>query len=174
VDAGDTLVTGAGARATLRFADGAVISLRPDSRFAVREYAFQEAAPEKDRSSFELLRGGLRALTGFIGKRGSRDAWALKASTATIGIRGTEFGVQLCLEAGACAGLVTLGGRELEDGIHFDGGAGAIGVANGDGPTVEFAAGSFGVVRGKDGRPERRDDGFRDRGKGDGRTCSAS
>ena len=40
---------------------------------------------------FALLKGGLRAVTGLIGKRVNRDAYKLRTATATVGIRGTDF-----------------------------------------------------------------------------------
>ena len=47
-----------------------------------------------------LIRGGFRALTGFISKR-APDAFRINTSVATIGIRGTEFDARLC-EGGEC------------------------------------------------------------------------
>jgi hypothetical protein len=38
-----------------------------------------------------LLKGGLRAVTGLVGKRGNLDAYRVTTTTATIGIRGTDF-----------------------------------------------------------------------------------
>ena len=43
----------------------------------------------------QLLRGGFRAVTGFISK-GSPDAAKVQTATATIGIRGTDFDARLC------------------------------------------------------------------------------
>jgi hypothetical protein len=43
-----------------------------------------------------LLKGGFRTVTGLIGKRGNTDAYKLRAGTATIGIRGTDFSSRLC------------------------------------------------------------------------------
>ena len=36
-----------------------------------------------------LLKGGLRTVTGLIGKRGDQDVYKIGTSTATIGIRGS-------------------------------------------------------------------------------------
>lgn len=53
-----------------------------------------------------LLRGGLRAVTGLISK-GSPDAARLRTATATIGIRGTDFDARLCAkDCGAESGKV--------------------------------------------------------------------
>ena len=47
----------------------------------------------------ELLRGGMRTITGRIG-RGSPSRYRLVTRMATIGIRGTEYGVRLCKRGG--------------------------------------------------------------------------
>lgn len=85
--AGDTLITGEDGRVQVRFADGALITLQPNSRFRIDEYRFDANG---QRSFFSLLKGALRTSTGAIGKR-SYDDWRLRTPTATVGVRGTEF-----------------------------------------------------------------------------------
>jgi hypothetical protein len=85
---GDAVETGQG-RAQLRMVDGAYLSLQPQTVLRVDEYS--AAAPGvAERGFLSLLRGGLRTVTGLIG-RGDRDAYRITTPTATIGIRGTEF-----------------------------------------------------------------------------------
>lgn len=94
VEPGDTLSTEKDSYAMVRFTDGGSLTLKPNTQIKVESYAFEDKAPEKDSMVFSLIRGGLRALTGLIGKRtGRQDAYRLKTTTATIGIRGTYFGV---------------------------------------------------------------------------------
>ncbi len=57
---------------------------------------------------FSLLRGGLRTVTGLIGKL-TPDSYRMRTRVATIGIRGTGYDA-LC--TGACAGGETSGGSE--------------------------------------------------------------
>ncbi len=93
VNSGDTIETGHG-RAQVRFTDGGFVSLQPDTTFRVDDYEFQEQKPEKRRGFFSLLKGGLRAISGLIGRR-DREKYRLKTPVATIGIRGTEYLVKL-------------------------------------------------------------------------------
>jgi hypothetical protein len=104
VNPGDTLVTEDKTYARVRFTDTSEVTLRPSTQFQIENYAFDRAAPEKDSSLFRLFKGALRTVTGLIGKRGSVDAYKLSTATATIGIRGTIFGVTVCLP-GTCGSL---------------------------------------------------------------------
>ena len=92
---GDTVTTGPQSSLQLRFSDGALMTLRPNSRLRVTRYHFDRAHPEADATTLELIKGGLRTLTGVIGKR-NRDRYRVQTSVATIGIRGTHYGLRLC------------------------------------------------------------------------------
>ena len=94
VNSGDTVVTGSGAHAQLRFADGGMVSLQADSRMRIDDYRFGGAAAE-DRGFFSLVKGGLRAISGSIGKH-DPAAYRLDTPVATVGIRGTHFTLRLC------------------------------------------------------------------------------
>lgn len=94
---GDSVVTGAGGYARMEMTDGGEMVLRPDSQLKVEGYKFAQAKPAEDSFIFSMLKGGLRTVSGLIGKRGNQDAYELKTSTATIGIRGTQFDLRVCL-----------------------------------------------------------------------------
>lgn len=94
---GDTLNTERDSFAQVKFTDGAVVTLKPNTRFRIEDYAFDQADPARDNSAFALLKGGLRMITGLIGKRGNQDAMRMGTATATIGIRGTTFTVEDCV-----------------------------------------------------------------------------
>ncbi|MBL8485966.1 MAG: FecR domain-containing protein [Rhodocyclaceae bacterium] len=96
VEVGDTVVTEANSTAVVAFTDGGKVALRPGTRFQITEYRHVAAEPDKDSALFKLITGGLRTITGLIGKRGNQEAYRLQSSTATIGIRGTEFTARLC------------------------------------------------------------------------------
>lgn len=89
IQPGDLIETGSG-RAQLRFTDGALVSLQPQTQFRVDEYRFSGEADGSEKGFFSLLRGGLRTITGLVG-RSNRDAYQITTPTATIGIRGTEY-----------------------------------------------------------------------------------
>jgi len=87
---GDSIVTGAGAYCVIAFQDQSRITVLPETEFQVQRVDLVEAAPERSRAVFKLLRGGLRAVSGLIGKRNRRN-YSLNTPVATIGIRGTGF-----------------------------------------------------------------------------------
>lgn len=90
VFSGETVRTGPDGRAHLRFNDGAMLSLQPQTDFRLDNYHFTGQQDGQERSLFSLLRGGLRTITGLIGKT-NRDNYKVTTSVATIGIRGTEY-----------------------------------------------------------------------------------
>src|SRR5262249_54153419 len=104
----------------LKFSDGGYTLLRPNSRFHIEDYAYSgpsqtpsavpapgasarpapaPAAPEAGggagRAFFSLLKGGLRAVTGLVGKI-NHDDFRMTTPVATIGIRGTDILVIDC------------------------------------------------------------------------------
>jgi hypothetical protein len=103
VSVGDTVITGAGGYVRMEMTDGGEMVLRPNSQLQVESYKFVEARPAEDSFVFRMLKGGLRSVTGLIGKRGNQDAYALKTQTATIGVRGTWYDFRVC--QGDCGAL---------------------------------------------------------------------
>ncbi|HYD55498.1 MAG TPA: FecR family protein, partial [Burkholderiales bacterium] len=92
INVGETVSTQQG-RAQLRFADGAYMSLQPQTDFKVEEFKYSGKDEASDGIVMNLLKGGLRTITGLIG-RTNRNAYRLKTEVATIGIRGTEYSVR--------------------------------------------------------------------------------
>ncbi len=90
VESGDTLITEKNTYARVRFIDNSEITLRPDSQVKIDSFSYDEAKPDADSATFSLVKGGLRAITGALGKR-NRERVGLNTPTATIGIRGTTF-----------------------------------------------------------------------------------
>lgn len=103
VGTGDTVITGPGGYVRVEMTDGGEMVLRPDSQLKVESYAFVQAKPAEDNMVFSMLKGGIRTVTGLIGKRGNKDAYELKTPTATVGIRGTQFDARIC--QGDCGAL---------------------------------------------------------------------
>src|SRR5450830_821777 len=90
VESGDTLVTEKNTYAMIKFIDNGEITLKPSTTFKIDNYAYDADKPDGDSASFNLVKGGLRSITGLLGKR-NKERYALKTPTATIGIRGTTF-----------------------------------------------------------------------------------
>jgi len=89
---GDVISTERDSYAQLRFTDGGQVTLRPSTQVKIDAYGYDEGRPERDNFAMQLFRGGLRSLTGLIGKRTTnRSAYRMVTSTATIGIRGTDY-----------------------------------------------------------------------------------
>ena len=132
---GDIVITGAGGYVRMEMTDGGEIVLRPDSQLKIESYRFAQAKPAEDNFVFSMLKGGLRTVTGLIGKRGNRDAYELKTKTATIGIRGTQFDLRVC--AANCGALA--------DGTYLAVRFGAVQTTNPQG-TLPVAAGQVAFV----------------------------
>lgn len=83
----DTVHSKKDSYALLIFPDGEKVTLRADSELAIKRYDYQ-LKDKKDQILYNLAAGGLRALTGKIGKT-NPAAFAMDTPIATIGIRGT-------------------------------------------------------------------------------------
>lgn len=95
VQARDVIVTGDSAAAQVRLTDESILALRANSRVDLAQYRFTGADDGLSVVALRLLRGGLRVLTGLVGKQ-RRDRWTLASPVATLGIRGTGFTVVHC------------------------------------------------------------------------------
>ena len=87
---GDQINTSAEAELLLRMTDGTVIAMRPNSNLIVSEYHFDKNDSNNDNVFIRLLKGGLRTVTGAIGKKNPQKVH-FTTPTATVGIRGTDF-----------------------------------------------------------------------------------
>jgi hypothetical protein len=102
IDSGDTVQTGAGSEIVMIFTDQQRVYLKPGTVFRIDDFRYAANAPKEGRSFLSLVRGGLRAVDGAVGKEAPPANYRVKTPTSTIGIRGTEYSVTDCenLEAG--------------------------------------------------------------------------
>ena len=91
LNAGDTIETKDG-RLQLALIDGGKVSLQPNTIYKINKYEFSGKEDGSEYAFTELIKGGLRTVSGLIGHK-NRDRYQLKTTAATIGIRGTEFTV---------------------------------------------------------------------------------
>lgn len=91
---GDRLTTAEGASAIIKLDDGTRMTVRPNSELLLQQYRFKENATDNSML-MQLVRGGLRAVTGLISKN-APNAARIQTNTATIGIRGTDFDARVC------------------------------------------------------------------------------
>ena len=154
IESGDTLVSEKNTYAQIKFIDNSEITLRPGTTFKVDNFSFDEGKPEGDNASYSLVKGGLRSITGLMGKR-NKEKFSLKTPNATIGIRGTTFVAHYVPPAppgsgNAPAGKSPVGSAPgmppvLAPGLHLSVTDGAIIVTN-SGGSLGFQAGQFGYV----------------------------
>lgn len=89
VQPGDVLTTQRDSYAQINFTDGSAATMRPNTTMKLEAYSFTQEKPQGDAMFMRLIKGGLRTVTGLIGKRGDQDSYKIGTSTATIGIRGS-------------------------------------------------------------------------------------
>ncbi|WP_229474245.1 FecR family protein [Pseudoduganella lurida] len=147
VENGDTLVTEKNTYAMVKFIDNSEITLRPASTFTIENFSFDTGRQEGDQARFNLVKGGLRSITGLLGRR-SKEKFELKTPAATIGIRGTTFIAEyVAVPSGAAppAPPPSGGADTRPTGLYVQVLDGMIVVANGSG-RADVTAGQFGHV----------------------------
>ena len=140
---GDQLVTADNSFARIKWGDGGEIVLRANTQLKVNAYNYEERAPARDNVLLSLVRGGFRAVTGLLTRRNAQ-AYSVTTPTATIGIRGTHFGVLYC--DNDCARVLNPAGGPPANGLHVDVADGRI-VLSTEAGAVEFSVGQFGYVQ---------------------------
>ena len=125
------------------------ITLKPNTSVKIKQFYFKKEEPQKDSFIFGLFKGGLRAVTGLIGKRGNKDAYSLGTATATIGIRGTSYGADDCLTT-PCPKPGS--SENLEPGVYVSVTDGEI-IATNNAGSQSFVAGQFGAIADRNSRP---------------------
>jgi FecR protein len=138
IENGDTIHTERDSFAQIRFSDGAQLTVKPNSAVKIENFKYSEERPQEDSFLYSLVKGGLRAVTGVVGKR-SKDKYQLGTATATIGIRGTT------LSADDCVNNRTADCARLDAAVYVGVTDGEVIVRNGQGE-LGLAAGQFGLI----------------------------
>jgi hypothetical protein len=86
---GDRIVTGEGALVQMRMTDGGYISVRSATEMAIDRFNYDDKEAANSNVLFSLIKGGFRSITGLIG-RTNPNAYSIRTTTATVGIRGTD------------------------------------------------------------------------------------
>ena len=89
VSEGDVIVSGAPALAQLKMDDGGTIVVRANTRVAIETFHFSGREDGTERAVYKLEHGGIRAITGAIGKT-NKTHYRIQTPTANIGVRGTD------------------------------------------------------------------------------------
>jgi hypothetical protein len=149
IRSGDTINTQKDSYAQIKFSDGGMITLKPNTSVKIEQFQFKQEEPEKDSFIFGLVKGGLRAVTGLVGKRGNQDAYSLGTVTATIGIRGTSYGADDCATT-PCPKANS--SENLEPSVYVSVTDGEI-IATNSAGSQNFLAGQFGAISDRNSRP---------------------
>jgi len=89
----DEIMTGPKSFAVVQFLDGAKVTIKPDSELIIEDYVYN--GNSGDKATLSLVSGGLRVITGAMAKSNPEN-YKLKTPVALMGVRGTEFAIQLC------------------------------------------------------------------------------
>jgi len=146
VEQGDTLLTEKETYAMIKLIDNSEITLKPNTRFVIEQFSYTAEQPDGDHAIFSLIKGGLRSVTGLLGKR-NKERFEMKTPAATIGIRGTTF-IANYVPLPAPGAPATPGGAataRLAPGLYVQVLDGLIHVTNPVG-TSNFSAGQFGYT----------------------------
>ena len=101
---GDVVTTTEKGYAIIALNDGTKFTLRPATSFALERFAHNAG---EEALSMRLFKGGMRMITGLVGKRNPTGV-EMKTATATVGIRGTSFDARLCGEDCRAEGMTPL------------------------------------------------------------------
>ena len=139
---GDRLETEVGARLYILMDDGAEVHLKEDSALKISEYVITAGYGKESSSILDLIRGGLRKITGSIGAS-SLANYQVQTGFATIGIRGTEYVIKLCKQDD-CTQNVSRNDPDAK--LHAVVLKGAITLATDDDVRILMAMGEYGTA----------------------------
>ena len=92
IEEGDIINTAKKSFAVIRMLDNTKLTLKPGTTIAIGKFSVEEG---KEEACINLVKGGLRTVTGLIGKR-KPESFQVDTPIASIGIRGTDFITRIC------------------------------------------------------------------------------
>jgi hypothetical protein len=93
VQASDVIMTGTDGSAGITFTDNSLVSVGPNSVFAIDKYSF-DTTTHAGEFEGSLRKGRLAAISGKMVKQ-SPESMKIRTPSAIMGVRGTEFVVQV-------------------------------------------------------------------------------
>jgi FecR protein len=90
---GDIIKTSASGHVHIRFVDGALVSVRPNSVFTVHEFKYNWADPTASVVRLSLSKGEVRSISG-AAAQAAKDKFRLNTPLVAIGVKGTDFVTQ--------------------------------------------------------------------------------
>jgi len=95
---GDVIKTSASGHVHIRFVDGALVSVRPNSVFTIHEFKYKATDPAASVVRLSLGKGEVRSISG-AAAQAAKDRFRLNTPLVAIGVKGTDFVTQTGLEA---------------------------------------------------------------------------
>jgi hypothetical protein len=86
IESGDTLSTERDSYAQVEFADGARLTLKPNTSVTIERFSYAEEKPQEDAFFYTLLKGGMRAVAGVVAER-SAERYQVRTAAGTVGLR---------------------------------------------------------------------------------------
>jgi len=171
LQSGDVIKTMPLSNAQIRMNDESLIALRPGTEFKIDEFRYDGKQDGSERGFFSLIKGGLRTVTGAVGKA-NRENYKVTTPSATIGIRGTHYTLVHCQDdcdsgAGAvklaslniaqsdAAPPAAIGGGRIPNGTYGGVQEGRIALTNDSKVLNQFGAGDFFFVSDNKSPPQR-------------------
>lgn len=136
----DVLFTAKNAEVLVRFNDGAALAVRPNTRTSLLNLK-PPAGETPGQRSMELVRGGLRYITGLLGKRKTQVDF--RTATATIGIRGTDLELEVAPPDDITA---KSDGEPVQDGTLVRVNTGEVSIEAVDGSALSVKSGEIAVA----------------------------
>lgn len=142
---GDRIVTEKDSTVEIELVDRAVLFIKEDSAVRISQYRMAHGFDRGGSSVLDLIKGGLRTLTGLIaGDPLSR--YRMNTSVATIGVRGTDYVLMYC-RLNDCTQPVS---RNDEDArLHLLVLDGVITIDDDSGQTGDLSLGQYAVLDGE-------------------------
>ena len=94
IEEGDVINTAKKSFAVIRMLDNTKLTLKPGTTIAIGKFSVEKG---KEEACINLVKGGLRTVTGLIGKR-KPESFQVDTPIASIGIRGTDFVTRICAD----------------------------------------------------------------------------
>lgn len=114
-------------------AEGDLVSTSEQAYVRIDAMRSDANQPAQDGFASSLIKGGLRAVTGLLARRNPLN-YRIATPTATIGIRGTRFGLLYC--ADDCGGIASSSGQPPRNGLHLEVTEGIVFARNSTGESV--------------------------------------
>jgi len=90
---GDVIKTSASGHVHIRFVDGALVSVRPNSVFTIHEFKYKATDPAASVVRLSLGKGEVRSISG-AAAQAAKDRFRLNTPLVAIGVKGTDFVTQ--------------------------------------------------------------------------------